>query len=116
MTTPKLNMRISLGNILTALVFIVTIVGGYYAVKNNGEANQEDIREIKVSIRELQQDSSTKAETQALQSRVSRMEEYRDDTVDRLARIEEQMKGFKDQTQELNASIRQLISTLQPSR
>ncbi|WP_132313707.1 hypothetical protein [Martelella mediterranea] len=88
MTKPTFDMRISLGNIIAAAAFALSVAGAYYALRSDASANQQDITEIKGSISDLQQSSATKEDVKFLQSRVSGIEAYKDDTIDRMARVE----------------------------
>ncbi len=95
MTKPTFDMRISLGNIIAAAAFAASVLGAYWALRDDAAANQRDITEIqdditdiKHSIKQVEATSASKTDVVYLQNRVANVEAYKDDMTDRMARVE----------------------------
>lgn len=93
MNTPRwIDNKLSIGNIITIMVVAGGVMAGWYA-KDTAIARNTS------SIESLQKDMSRVVQ------RIDNIESYQDNTIDRLARIEEQ-------TQAMNDSLNRLISKL----
>ncbi|TPW33253.1 hypothetical protein FJU08_01430 [Martelella alba] len=92
-TNGWIDKKLSVGNIITILVVLFGVVAAWFDQEAKTEQSRHDIAEIKQSLKDLNDKAATKVEMQAVAGRVTRVEAYRDDTIDRLARIEEGMKS-----------------------
>jgi len=93
MNTPRwIDNKLSIGNIITIMVVAGGVIAGWYA-------KDTAIARNKAAIESVQRDMAR------IVIRVDKMESYQDDTIDRLARIEEQ-------TQSMNDSLNRLLNKL----
>ena len=100
MTTPKIDNRISLGNILTFAGIVVAVAVGWGVMRERGEATRENMTELRETLR---QEVSTRRDAQAeLESRVrtvesnlARAEERNNAVLQVLGRIEARLERIE---------------------
>ena len=72
MTTPKLENKMSIGNILNLLALVVAVAVGWGIMRERGETTRENMTELRDTLR---QEVSTRREGQgALEARIRALE------------------------------------------
>jgi len=72
MTTPKLENKMSIGNILNLLALVVAVAVGWGVMRERGETTRENMTELRDTLR---QEVSTRREGQgALEARIRALE------------------------------------------
>ena len=100
MTTPKLENKMSIGNILNLLALVVAVAVGWGVMRERGESTREHMTELRETLR---QEVSTRREGQgALESRMrvvesnlARAEERNNAVLQVLGRIEARLERIE---------------------
>ena len=100
MTTPKLENKMSIGNILNLLALVVAVAVGWGVMSERGESTREHMTELRETLR---QEVSTRREGQgalesrmrAVESNLARAEERNNAVLQVLGRIEARLERIE---------------------
>jgi len=100
MTTPKLENKMSIGNILNLLALVVAVAVGWGVMRERGESTRENMTELRDTLRQevttrREGQGALEARIRALESSQARADERFNSVLQVLGRIEARLERIE---------------------